>query len=439
MDKKNKIYTAADFSNYHQGKMSPAEMHALEKAALEDPFLADALDGYAITQTTDNDLLALKKRLSASNHNSKVFSGSTFIYSTWFRIAALLIVILGIGYFYYDKYDGNETSLAKNKNAATDTLQIAEAKTEPLAPLTETTTLTEKNPITEKDEKNSKENIERPINNSGIDDEKQTITGKEITTAVVPPSENVRLESENRRLAPITKQQNDIQNYSRYYTQQGNVTDLKGGPLQNVTIKDKNTNNGTITDYNGKFTLKTADSNAFVSVGSVGYQSREVLLRNNKLQKITLEREDANLQEVVVVGMNSKRKKNEVATKRLNPYDLQGKVPGVDVKPQNAGESIVMAKGNKSTVTKSDTILNTAASFYEYIKNNKIPLFDENNKMIKGSVLLSFDIDKNGKPQNITVLRSNCALCNSQAVNLLKNGPNWLSNILQSQTVTIDF
>ena len=38
-------YTAADFERYHSGKMSAGEMHALEKAAMEDPFLADALEG----------------------------------------------------------------------------------------------------------------------------------------------------------------------------------------------------------------------------------------------------------------------------------------------------------------------------------------------------------------------------------------------------------
>ena len=41
-----KHYTLVDIEKYIQGKMSPAERHALEKAALQDLFLADALEGY---------------------------------------------------------------------------------------------------------------------------------------------------------------------------------------------------------------------------------------------------------------------------------------------------------------------------------------------------------------------------------------------------------
>ncbi|HMZ45664.1 MAG TPA: hypothetical protein PLU36_02560 [Chitinophagaceae bacterium] len=45
-------YTAADINNYLQGKMSNAERNAFEKAALADPFLADALEGFEIAETT---------------------------------------------------------------------------------------------------------------------------------------------------------------------------------------------------------------------------------------------------------------------------------------------------------------------------------------------------------------------------------------------------
>jgi hypothetical protein len=41
-DEKNIInYTAADIEKYWKGNLSSAEMHAMEKAAMDDPFLAD--------------------------------------------------------------------------------------------------------------------------------------------------------------------------------------------------------------------------------------------------------------------------------------------------------------------------------------------------------------------------------------------------------------
>ena len=42
----HKIYSAADIERYYNGLMSASERHALEKAALEDPFLSDAFEGY---------------------------------------------------------------------------------------------------------------------------------------------------------------------------------------------------------------------------------------------------------------------------------------------------------------------------------------------------------------------------------------------------------
>jgi hypothetical protein len=49
MSSKNNGFTASDIERYYSGKMSPQERHALEKAALDDPFLADALEGYTFT------------------------------------------------------------------------------------------------------------------------------------------------------------------------------------------------------------------------------------------------------------------------------------------------------------------------------------------------------------------------------------------------------
>ena len=48
MSNKNPIkhFNAYDIERYHKGLLSPKERHDLEKAALDDPFLADALEGY---------------------------------------------------------------------------------------------------------------------------------------------------------------------------------------------------------------------------------------------------------------------------------------------------------------------------------------------------------------------------------------------------------
>ena len=50
MEEGNNIiqFGAADIERYHKGLMNAKEMHAIEKAAMGDPFLADALDCYQL-------------------------------------------------------------------------------------------------------------------------------------------------------------------------------------------------------------------------------------------------------------------------------------------------------------------------------------------------------------------------------------------------------
>src|SRR6187397_1219601 len=97
-EEKNIInYTAADIEKYWKGTLSAAEMHAMEKAAMDDPFLADALEGYKNINLAEAGLDSLKdkldKRVAAVvpvlNLKRKRF--------TWVRAAAAIIIIVGIG------------------------------------------------------------------------------------------------------------------------------------------------------------------------------------------------------------------------------------------------------------------------------------------------------------------------------------------------------
>jgi hypothetical protein len=71
-DHNDKIFTADDIIRYHSGKMPEREMHAMEKAALEDPFLADALEGYPNTLTPTQDLADIRERLSKKKRNKVI-------------------------------------------------------------------------------------------------------------------------------------------------------------------------------------------------------------------------------------------------------------------------------------------------------------------------------------------------------------------------------
>lgn len=85
-------YTAKDIERYHNGTMLPAERHALERAALDDPFLSDALEGYAFTQTPAQDMAALQQKLALriqKDDRKKVF----LMQQPWMKIAAIFILL----------------------------------------------------------------------------------------------------------------------------------------------------------------------------------------------------------------------------------------------------------------------------------------------------------------------------------------------------------
>ena len=56
----------------------------------------------------------------------------------------------------------------------------------------------------------------------------------------------------------------------------GVIKDANGEPLVGVTVLEQGTSNGTVTDVNGRYTLKTTKANAKLKVSYVGYDSLAV-------------------------------------------------------------------------------------------------------------------------------------------------------------------
>jgi len=88
----------------------------------------------------------------------------------------------------------------------------------------------------------------------------------------------------------------------------GTVNDEGGEPIIGATVKVLGSNEGAITDFNGNFSVKAA-SNATLSISYVGYATQEVSVGGRSNIAITLV-EDANtLDDVVVIGYGTQKKK----------------------------------------------------------------------------------------------------------------------------------
>lgn len=124
----------------------------------------------------------------------------------------------------------------------------------------------------------------------------------------------------------------------------GRVLSAEGEPLIGASVVIKGTNTGTVTDFDGNYTISVPDANTAVLIFSyIGYQTQEIAVNGQSLIDATLS-EGSVLDEVVVVGYAS-RKKTEVtgAISSLNADNfnvgiisspeqlLQAKIPGVRI------------------------------------------------------------------------------------------------------------
>ena len=129
----------------------------------------------------------------------------------------------------------------------------------------------------------------------------------------------------------------------------GRVVDTKGEAAIGASILEKGTTNGTITDFDGNFKL-TVGPKAVLQISYIGYNSQEVAVKGQHTLNITLKEDVESLDEVVVVGYGTMKKKDltgsvsSVKADELtaftvaNPVQaLQGRVPGV-VLSQNTGD-----------------------------------------------------------------------------------------------------
>jgi len=144
----------------------------------------------------------------------------------------------------------------------------------------------------------------------------------------------------------------------------GTVRDENNEPLPGASVKVKGTKNGVVTDVKGSFTINATKGDVLV-VSFIGYQEREVKVGDEgAAMNITLQPADRTLNEVVVVGYGTTKRRDltgsvvsvkpEEITARPGPNpieSLQGRVAGLDItRPSGQpGEGVnLQLRGNRS-------------------------------------------------------------------------------------------
>lgn len=110
LDKKNKEL----LQKLIAGTISDKEQWQLERASLDDPFLADALEGYHLHETSEEDLALIKKKLSAKS-NSTIPKTRTLLWKR-LSIAASLLVLLSASFWMFQTSSSSDLKTTAESN-----------------------------------------------------------------------------------------------------------------------------------------------------------------------------------------------------------------------------------------------------------------------------------------------------------------------------------
>jgi TonB family protein len=441
-DKKHIQYTAADIEQYLAGKLSQLEMHAMEKAALDDPFLAEAIEGYEGMKNTEwnNQLVTLREELAKKGTAAKVIPLHKTKTNWWKTAAAILVLGTATTLIYIltndEPREKNAPQIAKTINVLSDSLKqpgnaVVPSVTASLNPTASATTeeIKANSELIVKTE-TAKKQAERYIpdpnapqikaleqNNTAAADvntEKviEPVPASANNPAAINSNDQVAGESNTAKNKAAARSMQETEAKSRqknqantlskketalnnFFTAQVVAPDNTPLPFTNISIKKENF--GTYADSKGMVRLVSTDSILNIEVRSVGYSPKLYMLRTGQPPaKIILQEEDIAKKDTRIIG-NAGVNSNTVSRRARLVTDS-----AVNVEPADGWEN-----------------------YNTYVANNLDIPEDMMNRDLRGEVEISFDVRSNGTISNIRVDKSLGAGYDEAAKRLILEGPQW--------------
>lgn len=405
-----------DIARYHAGKMTPAEMHALEKKALSDPFLADALEGAGSIPSNDfvADVASLNRRLAR---------GSAKPLFTPLRIAAAVLVVISAGWAgLYLLDDAAPTQLTMNKestgpssgdgakdSAAANTSEPAESATEEPKP---DKLIAQQQPKEKKEEQAKPAAREEARPAASLAEAEDIVAAEEVIveadrtqvldSVLTQPSpqqaptvaaiDAIRSSDEGRlsrrdRSAGAAKMADD--GGAQIIT--GKVTLADDGiALPGVNVRVKGSSKGTVTDLNGKYSIDADTPETTLVFSFIGLETKEATATSGATLDVSLTDDVSQLSEVVVTG------------KKI-PANLDG-------------EPIIKLAEPVGGYKAYDKYLDTNLRYPQTALDNNV----------KGRVTVQFTVGIDGSVGEFTVMKSLGFGCDEEVIRLVREGPAWI-------------
>ena len=430
MSEKNqhRQYSAVDIQSYLKGEMSKEEMHQIETAALEDPFLADAIEGYqtALAQGSEDSLTAGINKLN-EEFSKRVNPPARVVpmpYSPAWQVATAACVLIIISIAFYNNWikpEQQTNSLAvvekKDNDSSLPGKQVDENTTS--KNFVDTINKINNNPASGNQSSPPREIVqdrikEKPANQivkAGPEKMQTVPSSEESRNADIADREGENLEktkeTKKSSAAPssVDARQKDLASAgnaeplarrNEQLPQQlnnfsGRVVDQNNKPLANANLQVLPGKGQVSTDEYGSFQFASKDSIADVQVTVPGFEQRNFRLQNNiATNNLVLEPQKETLDEVVVTGHGPQRKKDMT----------------------------------KTTVKIQDAVPEIGWTQYEkYLQENKRP--PANNPLMKGEVVISFQIKRPATLSDFKIEKSLSKDYDAEAIRLIKEGPPW--------------
>lgn len=400
-------YNYIDIQRYLQQQMTPQEMHAFEKAMLADPFLADAMEGYthADNALSAEHLTTIEQEIRGTDEQAKVVALPKRN-TTWFKVAAIILVILAGTILTYQLSRKSITSapaVAANSKMTAPVVADSIQAAEPLHDLANNNTKLKS--MLPPQQKATTPYMDNDLV-AQVDDAKQK--GTSDTTLIVMQSPTIANElmykkektAEREAKAAATASATTLQRDAMMAAPPaatnefvGKVVDASGEPMPFASIRSLNNNIGTVADAQGRFMLRAPDSVLNVNVQSAGYATANVSIKSNRtVNNVVLNEDQQNLSEVVVTGMSNKD--GSASRKKTDSTSLQPDGGWVNFKKYvNARVDSIRASSNMAYSNRD--------------------------------VELEFNVDKSGHPTDVKPTQQVDKELADKAIDILKQGPTW--------------
>lgn len=273
---------------YYNGELDAKAMQQLEQKALDDPFLADAMDGFDEFSITKITVSQLKRNLEANITKRQKKLKATWGFRNW-TVAASVVLLIGLASIYINQTEENKpiqvSELQRKagipKNVMPKDSLVERQENEKLSIMEESPAIVGLPENTHRGNAAVKKNdiiIEPHLSMTTYAD-----SSKELNEVIVVDYSSRKQEAlaKNEKIPAKELDNRQIQGQSNVLKAasliliKGKVLDENGKAIPGANVLDKNTGAVVHTNIKGEFELKASEK-AALAISFLGYQTKEI-------------------------------------------------------------------------------------------------------------------------------------------------------------------